>query len=68
VDVAEPLTPREHEVLALIAEGRTNLEIAEQLRIAVKTTESHVSRVLLKLGARNRVAAVAAGRRAGLLN
>jgi DNA-binding NarL/FixJ family response regulator len=51
------LTPRETEVLACIAQGRSNREIAEQLHIADKTVRIHVSAVLDKLGARDRTQA-----------
>jgi DNA-binding NarL/FixJ family response regulator len=47
------LSPRELEVLELIALGKTNREIAEQLFISVKTTESHKTNILSKLGLRN---------------
>ena len=53
------LSRRELEVLALIAEGDTNAEIAERLVIAPSTVESHVKRILRKLGARNRTEAAA---------
>jgi DNA-binding CsgD family transcriptional regulator/tetratricopeptide (TPR) repeat protein len=62
-----PLTPRESEVLALVAEGRTNRQIGEALFISEKTASVHVSRLLAKLGASNRAEAAAAARRAGLL-
>jgi DNA-binding NarL/FixJ family response regulator len=61
------LTPREAEVLALVAEGRTNRQIGEALFISEKTASVHVSRLLAKLGAANRGEAAAAARRAGLL-
>lgn len=48
------LTPREREILGLIAEGRTNREIAEQLFLAEKTVRNYVSNILSKLGMRNR--------------
>lgn len=44
------LSPRELEVLALMAEGRSNRAIGEQLAVELKTVETHVSRVFTKLG------------------
>jgi DNA-binding CsgD family transcriptional regulator len=64
----EALTPREHEVLALVAEGRSNKEIAQQLFISAKTVSVHVSNILAKLGASGRTEAVAVARRQGVLN
>jgi len=51
----EPLTPREQEVLKLIAEAHTNKEIAATLHLAEKTVESHRANLLRKLGMRDRV-------------
>ena len=51
----EPLTEREEQVLALVARGRTNAEIAEELYIGLTTAKTHVASLLAKLGARNRV-------------
>jgi DNA-binding NarL/FixJ family response regulator len=50
-----PLTPREEEVLRLVALGRTNAEIAAELFISLTTAKTHVASLLTKLGARNRV-------------
>ena len=54
-DVESPLTPREREVVKLIAEGLTSEEIGEQLFISKKTVDRHRENVLEKLGMRNRV-------------
>ena len=51
----ELLTPREHEVLACIADGQTNREIAEQLVISVKTVDRHRENIMRKLNLHNRV-------------
>lgn len=61
------LTPREREILALVAEGRSNGEIGKQLFIATKTVSVHVSNILGKLGASSRTEAAAVARRRGLL-
>jgi DNA-binding CsgD family transcriptional regulator/tetratricopeptide (TPR) repeat protein len=63
----EPLTGREEEVLALVASGRSNREIGNQLFISAKTVSVHVSNILAKLGAAGRTEAVAVARRRGLL-
>ena len=48
--LVDALTPREHEVLQLMAGGRSNLGIAEVLTLSVKTVETHVEHILDKLG------------------
>jgi DNA-binding CsgD family transcriptional regulator len=60
------LTPREAEVLALVAEGRTNRQIGQALFITPKTASLHVSRILAKLGVAGRVEAAAVAHRLGL--
>ena len=65
-DPAE-LTPREQEVVKLIAEAHTNKEIAEILHLSEKTVESHRARVLQKLGMRDRVELVRYAIRRGLV-
>jgi DNA-binding NarL/FixJ family response regulator len=61
----DALTARELDVLALMAEGRTNREIAAALYIAEKTASVHVSHILAKLGVRSRVQAVAVAHQVG---
>ncbi len=51
----EPLTDREEEVLASLAGGRTNVEIAQELHISLSTVKTHVGNLMAKLRARNRV-------------
>ncbi|HZC99765.1 MAG TPA: response regulator transcription factor, partial [Actinomycetes bacterium] len=60
------LTPRELEVLRLVAAGRSNQQIAETLFISPKTASVHVSNILGKLGVRSRVEAAATAHRLGL--
>jgi DNA-binding CsgD family transcriptional regulator len=60
------LTPRERQVLVLVAEGRTNREIGETLFMAEKTASVHVSRILAKLEVRSRTEAAAVAHRLGL--
>jgi DNA-binding NarL/FixJ family response regulator len=62
------LTARETEVLALLAEGRTNRQLARELYISEKTVSVHVSNILAKLGVRSRTEAAAVARRDGLLD
>jgi len=53
LDPHETLTPREHEVLQLAAEGKTNPEIAKRLHISARTVENHRSNLMHKLGVHN---------------
>ena len=62
------LTPREAEVLALVAEGASNREVGQRLFISTKTASVHVSNILAKLGAHSRTEAVSLARRRGLLD
>lgn len=64
---ADRLTAREGEVLALLAEGRRNAEIAAALGVALRTVEHHVSHLLAKLGARSRAEAIRRAQARGLL-
>ena len=61
------LTPREQEILTLIADGASNQEIGERLVVTVGTVKGHVNHILDKLEARNRTEAVARARELGLL-
>ena len=66
-ELAEPLTPREREVLRLLASGLGNKEIAAKLRISEHTAKFHVASILGKLGAASRTEAVSIGMRNGLI-
>jgi DNA-binding CsgD family transcriptional regulator/tetratricopeptide (TPR) repeat protein len=61
------LTPREVDVLHLLAEGRSNGEIGRALFVTTKTASTHVSHILVKLGAANRIEAAAIAHRLGLV-
>jgi DNA-binding CsgD family transcriptional regulator len=67
VDVGTVLTPRETEVLRLLAAGRTNRQVGAELYISEKTASVHVSNILAKLGANGRTEAVAIAASRGLL-
>ena len=65
--LAEPLTEREREVLAMLAHGLSNRRIGERLAIADNTVKAHVASILGKLGAATRTEAVTLGIRLGLV-
>jgi DNA-binding NarL/FixJ family response regulator len=70
-DLLAALTSRESEIAALVAEGRTNAEIAQQLELSIFTVKNHVSSVLMKLQVQSRTEAAAlilTGRRPGNAN
>jgi DNA-binding NarL/FixJ family response regulator len=61
------LTPREREVLALVATGLSNTEIAREIHISHTTAKTHVSRIMMKLAARDRAQLVVIGYESGLV-
>lgn len=63
----DQLTPREHEVLAHLADGLSNKEIAVQLEISEHTAKFHVNSILQKMGAQKRVEAVVRAARLGII-
>ena len=67
-ELPEPLTPREQEILELIAAGLTNREIAAQLVVSPETVKKHAGSVYGKLGVRGRTEAAARARELDLLN
>ncbi len=66
-NVGQDLTERQLEVLALVVQGLSNIEIAERLVVSVSTARHHVSQILAKLGASNRAEAAALAVRHGLV-
>ncbi|WP_067781917.1 response regulator [Actinomyces vulturis] len=66
-EILDGLTPREQEILMLIAQGLSNAEIAEQLYVSATTVKTHVGNVLTKLGVRDRVQAVVYAYESGLI-
>lgn len=65
--LAEPLSEREREILRLVAAGLTNREIADRLSLAEGTVKNHVTRVLFKMGVRDRTQAALRARELGWL-
>lgn len=67
-DVAALLTPREQEVLRMVAAGLSNTDIRKLLFLSEATVKTHVARILLKTGSRDRAAAVALAYRSGFVH
>lgn len=65
-DLAASLTDRERDVFAAIGQGQTNAEIAKSLHLSESTVKTHVGRVLMKLGARDRIHVVILAHRLGM--
>jgi DNA-binding NarL/FixJ family response regulator len=66
--LVEPLTPREHDVLSLVADGLRNRDIASRLGISEHTVKFHLAAVFGKLGASSRTDAVRRGFKLGLID
>ncbi|MFH8988084.1 response regulator transcription factor [Streptomyces sp. NPDC017940] len=66
-EMAAELTPRESEVIVLLAQGKSNAEVAEELSVSLATVRSHVHHVLRKMGVSTRAQAVAIAYETGLM-
>jgi two-component system, NarL family, response regulator LiaR len=68
IHLVESLTPRQAEVLRLIAQGKSNKQIADELIVSLLTVQNHVHQILAKLQARNRTAAAVYAVQVGLVS
>lgn len=68
LDIETPLTPRERQVLALVAAGATNEDISREFVLSVTTVKTHLARILVKTGATHRAALVALAHRSGFVH
>jgi DNA-binding NarL/FixJ family response regulator len=66
--IPDPLSPREIEILRIVAQGASNKEIAEQLFISEGTVKNHLSSILSKLGVRDRMQAILKAREYGIID
>ncbi|HQM55341.1 MAG TPA: response regulator transcription factor, partial [Anaerolineaceae bacterium] len=66
--MAEPLSPREIEILKIVATGASNREIADKLFISEGTVKNHLSSILNKLGVRDRMQAILKAKEFGIIN
>jgi DNA-binding CsgD family transcriptional regulator len=66
-ELVEPISERETQVLALIADGRSNKEIAQELSVTVGTVKTHTNNINRKLGTNTRTQALARARQLGLI-
>lgn len=64
----DPLSPREVEILRIVAQGASNKEIAERLFISEGTVKNHLSSILSKLGVRDRMQAILKAREYGIID
>jgi DNA-binding NarL/FixJ family response regulator len=67
LSLGDDLTPREHEVLVLLADGKSTTDIVETLFLSIHTVRNHIRNLLAKLQVRSRLEAVAVGMRLGLI-
>jgi DNA-binding NarL/FixJ family response regulator len=66
-EILDALTGREREVFALVAKGMSNQELADELHMSAATAKTHVGRVLMKLGARDRAQLVVVAYETGFI-